>query len=87
MSSIEGGTTVMNNAVDEIATILEREGIPFGDVGAIPLHDLDSLLITELLCVIEDHAGHRIVEEAFPPGETTLADLAAFAEQLQAAVS
>ncbi len=70
-----------DDVFDEIAAILEREDIAADVIGSVRLSALDSLLITEILAVLEDHVGHRIVEEAFPPEETTLADLVAFAEQ------
>lgn len=75
------GSRPVHAAVAEIGAILEREGFAGDRVDAIPLSDLDSLLITEILAVLDEHVGHRIVEEAFPPEETTVADLMTFAEQ------
>lgn len=81
MSAPNGHRPPTQDVYSEIASILEREEIAADETGAVLLSALDSLLITEILAVLEDHVGHRIVEEAFPPEETTLADLVAFAEQ------
>lgn len=76
MSDLFGQTTR-----DRVAELLALDGVSDGvDYEFLTLDELDSLLILELLAIVEESVGHQVSSEAFPPSLTSVADVLRFAE-------
>lgn len=58
--------------------LVDSELGPGEDLGQVRLLDLDSLLVTEMLVIVEEAVGRAVEIETFDPSITTVRDLARF---------
>ncbi len=71
----------MTAAVQAIRELVVGDSPVLDTADTVPLLQLDSLLITEILCLVEEEIGRPLAAETFDPLTSTVGDLIAFVQQ------
>jgi acyl carrier protein len=66
----------------QIAVALEEAGHGDEPLDLLLLSECDSLLVAEMIAIVEDAVGRTVEPEAFSPEFSSVADLLRFAEQV-----
>lgn len=65
----------------QILEIVAHEGMDVSEPDRVRLIELDSLLVAEIVTLMEDACGHALAIESIDPQQTSVGDVVRFCEQ------